>query len=99
MGIKFATNLITTNLIDYINLSEEYSIAEIEPLNDWYGHTIFKLDIRAKFVLNVIGIKRKNKLIILPNINEFILPEDILIVIGLNSDIENANAKSKNGDA
>lgn len=98
MGIRFATNLITTNLIDYINLSEEYSIAEIEPINDWYGHTIFKLDIRAKFGLNVIGIKRKNKLIILPNINEFILPDDILIVIGLNTDIENANAKAKNGD-
>lgn len=98
MGIKLATNLITTNLMDYINLSEEYSIAEIEPPQEWYSHTIYKLDIRAKFGLNVIGIRRKKKIIILPDINEIILEDDILIVVGLNTDIEKVNAKAKSGD-
>ena len=98
MGIKLATNLITTNLMDYINLSEEYSLVEIEPLEEWIGHTVYKLDIRAKFGLNVIGIKRKKKMIILPSINEKILENDILIVVGLNTDIEKINLKSKSGD-
>ena len=98
MGIKTAINLITTNLMDYINLSEEYSLAEIKPLQDWIGHTIYKLDIRAKFGLNVIGIKRKKKMIILPDTNESILENDVLIVVGLNTDIDKVNSKTKNGD-
>lgn len=98
MGIKLATNLITTNLMDYINLSEEYSLVEIEPLEEWIGHTVYKLDIRAKFGLNVIGIKRKKKMIIMPGINEKILENDVLIVVGLNTDIEKINLKSKSGD-
>ncbi len=98
MGIKLATNLITTNLMDYINLSEEYSLVEIEPLEEWIGHTVYKLDIRAKFGLNVIGIRRKKKMIIMPGINEKILENDILIVVGLNTDIEKINLKSRSGD-
>lgn len=98
MGIKVATNLITTNLMDYINLSEEYSLAEIDPLNEWIGHTIYKLDIRAKYGLNVIGIKRNKKMVILPGTNESILANDILIVVGLNTDIEKINLKAKSED-
>lgn len=98
MGIKFATGLITSNLVDYINLSEEYSIAEIEPPRSWFGNNIYRLDIRAKFGLNVIGIKRKKRMIVLPGPKELILEGDILIIIGLNADIDKVNSKTKSGD-
>lgn len=98
MGIKVATNLITTNLMDYINLSDEYSIAEIEPLRAWFGHTIYKLDIRAKFGLNVVAIKRGKKMLVLPGINETITERDILVVIGRNVDIGKVNAQVQTGD-
>ena len=98
MGIKFATGLITSNLVDYINLSEEYSIAEINAIKDWFGKSIFKLNIRAKFGLNIIGIKRKKKMIVLPEPKEIICEGDILIIIGLNTDIEKVSANKENGE-
>jgi len=97
MGIKTATNLITTSLVDYINLSEEYSIAEIEPPSSWVEHTIYELNIRANYGLNIIGIKRGKKIIISPEVNEVILENDVIIVVGLNSDIEEVNLESKSG--
>ena len=97
MGIKTATNLITTSLVDYINLSEEYSIAEIEPPASWVEHTIYELNIRANYGLNIIGIKRGKKIIISPEVNESILENDVIIVVGLNSDIEEVNLESKSG--
>ncbi len=87
MGHKVAQSLLNKNVVEYINLSENYSIAEISPINHWIGKTLVDSDIRNLYKLNVIVIKRGKKIIISPMANEIIEREDILLVIASNADI------------
>lgn len=89
MGEKLATNLITTNVIDFITLSDKFGVAEIEPLEKWIGQTLIKANIRAEYHINVVAIKRGDvKIIVTPKPTEEILVGDKLVVIGENIDIQ-----------
>ena len=44
MGIRVAHNLISSNILDFIELSDDYGIAEIEALPVWVGKTLIDLD-------------------------------------------------------
>ncbi len=95
MGERLATSLITTNVIDYINLSEEFSIAEIEPLEQWIDVSIQKANIRATIGLNIVAIKRGKRVIVSPKADELIQDEDILVVIGETSVLQRLHTKNK----
>ena len=91
MGVRIATNLITTNILDYINLSDKFALVEIDPRKDWIGISLKKSNIRAKYGLNIVAIKRDNDIIVSPKAEEVIQEKDILIIIGENSDINKIN--------
>ena len=89
MGVRIATNLITTNIIDFINLSDKFAIAEIEPKKEWIGVSLKESNIRANYGLNIVAIKRSNDIIVSPKAEEIKLERDILVIIGENGDIQN----------
>ncbi|WP_250278674.1 potassium channel family protein [[Clostridium] colinum] len=91
MGVRIANTLITTNIIDYINLSDKFAIVEIEPHKNWIGKSILDSNIRAKYGLNIVAIKRHNDIIVSPLPNEIIQKEDILVVVGRNDVIQKIN--------
>ncbi len=95
MGARVATNLITTNVIDFINLSDQYSIAEIEPLEEWVGLSLQKANIRATAGLNIVAIKRGKKVFVSLNPNEVIDEDDILVAVGETSDVQRLRSKGK----
>ncbi len=83
MGEKLAINLISTNVIDFINLSDKFGVGEIEPLPKWIGQTLIKSNIRAEYEINVVAIKREEvDIIVSPRPNEVIQEGDKLVVIG-----------------
>ncbi len=83
MGEKLAINLITTNVIDFINLSDKFGVAEIEPHSKWIGESLIKANIRAEYEINVVAIKRsEDDVIVSPRPNEIIQKGDRLVVIG-----------------
>lgn len=88
MGIKVATNLITTSVIDFITLSEKFAIAEIDPLEKWKNLSLIDSNIRAEANLNIVAIKRKKNIIVSPSPKEIIEDGDILVVVGENIDIQ-----------
>ena len=87
MGTRVAHSLVASSILDYIELSPDFSIVEIGAVQDWHDNTLGQLDIRAKYDLNVIAIKRKSAVMISPNANERLLKGDILVVVGQNKDI------------
>ncbi|GAQ24486.1 potassium channel family protein [Tepidanaerobacter syntrophicus] len=89
MGIRVAHNLTLSNILEYIELSPEYSIIEISALPAWYDKSLRQLNMRTKYGLNVIAIKRNGNIIISPNGDDMILRGDILAVVGHKDDIEN----------
>ncbi|MEW9700582.1 TrkA family potassium uptake protein [Paenibacillus sp. SI8] len=89
MGQRVAHHLISSNIIDYIELSAEYSIVEIKASKHIVGKNLRQLDIRAKFGCNVIAIKQDEKLIIPPSAEEPLSHNDILVIVGKNIDLKN----------
>lgn len=95
MGERIATNLISSNVIDLINLSEEYAIAEIQPQTSWVGLSIIKAGIRRVNGLNIVAIKRQEKLMVTLNAEEIIKADDILVVIGNTANIRKLTNKKR----
>lgn len=88
MAIRVANNLASQKIIDIIQLSEDYSIMEKDIPEKWIGKSIIDLDIRSKFQLSVLAIKRGSDLTVNPNPNEKFLDGDIISIMGKNSDIK-----------
>ncbi len=93
MGKRIANNMISNSVLDYLELSDEHSIVEIVASEKMDGHTILNLDVRAKYGINIVAIKRKNEIIVSPQANERINKNDILIVIGADVDINRFEKK------
>ncbi|MGE6631227.1 potassium channel family protein [Bacillus sp. NPDC077027] len=87
MGRRIAHKIISNNVLDYLELSDEYSLIEIVANTRLAGHSLLDLDIRARYGINIVAIKRGKEVIVSPLADEMIQKEDILIVIGAVADI------------
>lgn len=87
MGIRIAHNIVSKNVLDYLELSDEYSIVELVAGKSVDGRTLIDLDIRAKYGCNIMAIKREENINVSPAATEEILKDDIVIVIGADKDI------------
>lgn len=83
-GIRIANKLVHGNFFDAIELSSTFSMMELDALPEWWGKTLSELDLRARYDINVIGIKNKGAFNFNPTANEGIDRDDILVVIGRN---------------
>ncbi|MCF6465208.1 potassium channel family protein [Clostridium sp. Cult2] len=88
MGVRVAHNLVSTNILDFIELSPDYSILEINALEPWENKTLKELRLPSKYGVNVMAIKRGKDINISPYADDMIMKGDTLIVIGSNGDIE-----------
>ncbi|RBN38001.1 potassium transporter Trk, partial [Priestia megaterium] len=87
MGRRIANNMISNSVLDYLELSEEHSIVELIASKRMAGNTLIELDIRAKYGINIVAIKRDRDIIVSPQASETIQEGDVLIVIGADADI------------
>lgn len=94
MGIRVAHNLVSTNIMDYIELSPNYSLIEIKVLPTWIGKSLKELDLRTKYGINVIAIKRGDAINVTPRAEDVLTKGDVLIVVGAAEDINRLEALS-----
>ncbi|MEW9501466.1 potassium channel family protein [Jeotgalibacillus marinus] len=87
MGKRIAHNIVSNNVLDYLELSDEHSIVEIVANDLLIGNTIIGLDIRAQYGINIVAIKRQDDIIVSPQATDEIQEGDVLIVIGADTDI------------
>lgn len=94
MGKRLANNLIAGNIIDYIQLSRDYSIMEMAILEGWRNHSISELDIRAQYEINIIAVESSDGEINVTPGPDYVLKEgDLLVVVGKNKSIQELEAK------
>ena len=82
MGARIAQRLVTPNIKDYIELEPEYNVIEIEALPEFTDKTLSELELRNKYGINVLAIKRNDSFNISPRAKDVIKKGDFLIVIG-----------------
>jgi trk system potassium uptake protein TrkA len=82
MAIRVAHSLLAGEFIEEIPIGEKHSLFELKAFDFMLGKTLRELDIRKRFGVSVLAIKRGENLIINPMGDEKILPGDILVVLG-----------------
>ncbi|BDG34980.1 potassium channel family protein [Saccharococcus caldoxylosilyticus] len=93
MGERIAYNLISNNVLDYLELSDKHSIVEIVASERLDGHSLLELDIRARYGINIVAIRRGTNVIVSPLASEIIRKGDVLVVIGADEDIDRFEEK------
>jgi len=82
MAIRVAHSLLVGEFIEEIPIGEKHSLFELKPFDFMLGKTLRELDVRRRFGVSVLAIKRGENLIVNPMGDEKILPGDILLVLG-----------------
>ena len=88
MGERVAKKLISTEFIDWIELSPDYSLTEKLLPKQWEGKSLAELRVREKYGINVIGILKEDKMDMALDPSKLLQPNDMLFIIGKNSDLE-----------
>lgn len=89
MGVRVAHSLVSSNVLDHIELSPEHSILEVVAPENMVGKTLRQSALRAVYGVTVMAVKRGNELIVSPSADEPIEENDILVVIGENNRLHN----------
>ena len=79
---RLAKNLSSPNVLDYIELSEEYGIIEIPAPKAWVGKSLKELNVRAKLGVNIIAVKKGSHINVSPAADYRIEAEDVMVVLG-----------------
>lgn len=82
MGFRVANNLTAANIVDYVRLSPEHSMAELRTPARYQGRTLAELQLAQRYGLNVMAIKRGKQVIVSPRASETLREGDQLVVIG-----------------
>jgi len=97
MGFRLGHKLTSNNMIDFIELSDDYSLAEIRVnYKHFFNKTIQEINFRKHYNVTIVAIRRgKNDLIVSPPAEQVILEGDVLLVVGHNDDVDYLDAKMK----
>lgn len=87
MGERVAHQLLSPNVLNFIELSEEYNIEEIKVPFSMAGKSLRELDLRAKFNVTVIAVVTEGNIVVSPSADELIHSDDLLVVIGNREDL------------
>lgn len=81
-AVRLARSLSRPNVLDYIELSEEYGIVEVPVPTSWEGKDLRQLNVRAKLGVNIIAFRRDGKIQVSPAADYRICQGDIAVVLG-----------------
>ncbi|MDD6306899.1 MAG: TrkA family potassium uptake protein [Clostridiales bacterium] len=76
------------HIFDYIELTEEYAIFEVEVPKEWLGKTIGEIDIRRKYNINIMATKKNGELNITISPDVKFTEGQTMLVLGSNKDIQ-----------
>ena len=88
MGERVAHNLISAGVMDYIELSGEISVMSLPIPTEFIGKNLIEADLRRRYDVNVVAIKREGRTLVNPKAQEVFQPEDEIIVLGTHEGVK-----------
>ena len=79
---RLARTLNSHNVLDYIELSEDFGILDVPAPKSWIGKSLRELNVRAKLDINIIAVKNGEKTNVSPSADYAICAGDVLAVLG-----------------
>ena len=80
-GVRLAKNLLSSGFIDAISLSRDVSMVEVDVRDEWCGKNLIELNLRKKYGINVVAIKKGEEVNVSINPEQALDAESTLIVI------------------
>ena len=78
MGIRYSAD----HILDYIELDGEHAIFEVTVPKEWIGMTVGQLDIRRKYKINIMGIKKNGRFSVSITPDTVLTEDKTLMVVG-----------------
>ena len=88
-GVKLAQHLSSSNILNFIELSDDFGIVELAAPKVWQGHSISELDVRAQYGVNIIAVRKgeTGRLDVAPGGDYVLAPGDVVVSLGRNENI------------
>ena len=83
-GVKLAQAVTSSSILDFIELSDQYGIAEVQLPEGWAGKSLRELNIRVKYGVNIIAIRENGKINVVPAVDEALQAGCVLVAVGAN---------------
>lgn len=80
-GVRLAKNLLSAGFVDLLELARDVSMVEISMRPEWVGKTLMELNLRRKYGINVVAIRRGEELVISIDPEKPLAKEARLLVI------------------
>jgi trk system potassium uptake protein TrkA len=101
MAVRVAHSLIRPKVLEELELSQEYSIIELSTPKEFVGKSLKETQLRSKYGVNLIAIKRKitekgttrDVWNVNPSPTDIMEEDDILVLIGSNEDLDKLGIK------
>ena len=88
MGTKLAESLSSGNVLDYISLSDDFSIAEVGVPAIWIGKSIVQLLVRNNYGIALLAVRRGADMNISPGANFVFEEGDVVLALGENDKLD-----------
>jgi trk system potassium uptake protein TrkA len=90
MALRVSRSLSQPNIMDFIPLSDEYDLVQVDPPREFIGKTLKEINLRAKYNVHIIAIKElvPENFVLVPPANFVIKDSDILIMLGKSKHIK-----------
>lgn len=92
MGVRLAHTLASPGLLDYLAISPTFSIEELSVTERLLGRTLGQLDLKTRFGVSVLLIRRDGQLLISPGPDTTLVAGDVLVVVGENRQLSRLEA-------
>ncbi|HHT9118513.1 MAG TPA: potassium channel family protein [Candidatus Hypogeohydataceae bacterium YC38] len=106
IGIRVAKSIAVPGVMEYVELGEEYCLAEIKVKEKMLGKTIKQLDLKSQFGINIVIIKKTEEVtvndkviererMVLPTADYVLAENDALVIVGETEKVENFEKRMK----
>lgn len=93
MGIRVAHNLTSPGIVDYIEMNNNITVVTIHIPEEWIGKTLIDLDVRRKYHITVVAIRRQTENFINPRPDMVMQAGDMLVILGDTSSIKEITSR------
>ena len=94
MAVRVSRSLSQPNVMDFIPLSDDYDLVQVDPPKEFIGKSLKTLNLRALYNVHIIAIKElvPENFILVPHADFVIKDSDILMILGKSEDIRKIKA-------
>ena len=87
-GVRLGRSLPSDNIVDSLELTDDYSINEIRVPKEWVGRSLAHLAVRTRYGVSVIALRRGGTMIVNMDPLDALQEDDILFLVGDNEHLE-----------